>query len=63
MVSNIYFEKVLLINFMSNLLKHLFFADSSLIEDFEQCALQKELIIAPFVERFPTTTLSNFIST
>ena len=47
---------------MSNLLKNLFFADSSLIEDFEQCALQKELIIAPFVELFPKTTLSNFIS-
>ena len=39
--SNNYFEKVLQINFISNLLKHFFFADLLLIEDFEQCVLQK----------------------
>ena len=52
-VSNIYFDKALLVNFISNLRKYFFFADSLLMEDFEQFALQKELIIAPFVERFP----------
>ena len=58
-VSNINSENVLLINFISNLLKHLFFADLLLKDDFEQRALQKELIIAPFVEWFPPNTMSS----
>ena len=56
-VSNIYFEKVLMINFISSLLQHFFFPNFLLIKDFKQCAVQKELIINPFVERFPTTAM------
>ena len=39
-ISNIYFEKILLINFICNLLKQ-FFGDLLLIEDFKQFAQQK----------------------
>ena len=55
-----WFEKAFLINFISaysNWLKDLFFARFMLIEDYEQGALRKELIVAPFVERFETATL------
>ena len=41
----------------SNLLIHFFFVYLLLIEDYEQGALQKELIIATFVEWFKTATL------
>ena len=59
-VYNSYFEKGFLINFISTyskLLKHFIFARFLLIEDYEQSALQKELIFAPFVEGFKTATL------
>ena len=56
-VSNNYFQKVLLITFISNyanLLQHFIFAH--LIEDcYEKSALQKESVIPPFAERFKTT--------
>ena len=44
-----------MINFIStysNLLNHCIFAHPSLIEDYEQGALQKELLISPLTERF-----------
>ena len=41
----------------SKLLKHFIFAGFLLIEDYEQGAIRKELIFAPFVERFITATL------
>ena len=50
-------------NFMrtySKLLKYFIFARFSLIEGYEQGALRKELIFAPFVERFKTATLGKF---
>ena len=53
-VLNTYFLKVLLINSInteSNLLKGFIFVHL-LLEDYEQGALQKELIIAPLMERF-----------
>ena len=53
-------RKVFLINFISTyskLLKHFIFPRFLLIEDYEQGALRKELIVAPFVERFKTATL------
>ena len=59
-VSNNFFQKVLLINFISTyskLLKHFIFACFLLIEGYEQGALRKELIVAPFVERFKAGTL------
>ena len=56
-VPNIYSVKVLLINFVSSLRKRFFFNEWLLIEDFEQCVLQKEVIIIPFMEWFLTTTL------
>ena len=48
-----YFEKVLLMNSIrtyKNFLKNFIFAHFLLLEDFEQGALRKELIIAAFVE-------------
>ena len=60
-VSDNCFQKVLLITFISNyanLFQHFIFAD--LIESlkgYEKCALQDELVIALFVERFKTATL------
>ena len=59
-VSSSYFEKVFLVNFISTyskLLKHFIFARFLLIEGCEQGALRKELIVAPFVDRFKTVTL------
>ena len=53
-VLNTYFLKVLLINSInteSNLLKGFIFVHL-LLEDYEQGALQKELIIAPLMEQF-----------
>ena len=49
-----------MINFISTyskLLKHFIFAHFLLIEDYEQGALRKDLIVAPFVERFKVATL------
>ena len=49
-----------LINFISTyskLLKHFIYARFLLIEGYEQGALRKELIVAPFVERFKAGTL------
>ena len=60
-VLNTYFSKVLLINsinFYSNLLKNFIFVHLLLLEDYEQGALQKELIIVPLIERFKTATFS-----
>ena len=45
------------ISISSNLLKHSIFVYLLLIEDYEQVALQKELIIVTFVERFKTAIL------
>ena len=44
-------------NTNSKLFKHFIFARFPLIEDYEQGALRKELIVAPFVERFKAGTL------
>ena len=41
----------------NNLLKHCISVDFLLVEDYKQCPLQKELRIAPFVERFKIATL------
>ena len=41
----------------SKLLKRFIFARFLLIERYEQGALRKELIVAPFVQRFETGTL------
>ena len=60
-VLNIYFSKVLLINSIiikSNLLKNFIFVHLLLLEDYEQGALQKVLIIAPLMKRFTTATSS-----
>ena len=60
--SNRYFEKVIpitSINIKSNLHNHFVLADFILIEDYEHDALRKELIIAPLIEWFKTTTLRN----
>ena len=59
-VSSRYFDKVFLINFISTspkLLRYFIFARFPLIEDYEQRALPKHLIAAPFVEGFKTFTL------
>ena len=60
-VSDNFFQKVLLINFIStyaNMFQHLIFARFLLIEGYEKCALRKELvIIAPIVEWFKIATL------
>ena len=58
-----YFENVLLINFISiysNLLKYFIFVHLLPIEDYEQGALRKELIIVPFAGRLKTATLRKF---
>ena len=39
------------------LLKYFIFARFLVIEDYEQGALRKDLIVAPFVERFKAGTL------
>ena len=54
------FENAFLINFISTyskLLKYFILARFPLIEDYKQRALSKDLIVAPFVERFKTATL------
>ena len=55
----VYLENVLLISFVSHLSICFFFAELLLIDYFEQCALQKEWIIALFVEWSPPTTMSS----
>ena len=58
-VLNTYFSKVLLINSIntsSNIIKIFIFIHLLLLEDYEQGALQKELITAPLMERFKTAT-------
>ena len=50
-------------NFVStsnNLLKHCISNEFLLMEGYVQGALRKELHIAPFVERFKTTTLGKY---
>ena len=57
---NSYFGKVLLMNFAStwnNLLKNWISSEFLQMEDYVEGALQKELHIVLFVERFKTTTL------
>ena len=57
---NNYFEKVLMIKFISNwndLLKHYIFVDSLLMLNYVQGALRNKLRIAPFIKQFKTTTL------
>ena len=47
-ISNKFFQKILLINFISiydNLLQHFIFARFLLIEDYGKCALRKEMVI------------------
>ena len=44
------------------MLKHFSFARFLLIEGCEQGALRKELIVAPFEERFKTDTLRKHLS-
>ena len=39
------------------LLKNKIFVEAFLIEDYEYNALRKELLVAPFIEHFKTTTL------
>ena len=54
-VSNNYFQKVLLINFIctfANFLQDFIFARFQLIEDYGQYTLRKEQVVATFVERF-----------
>ena len=58
-VENSYFEKAFLINLImtySKLLNIFIYARFLLIEACEQGALRKELIVAPFVERFKIGT-------
>ena len=62
-VYNSYFEKVFLINFISTYslwLQHFIFVRLLLIEDYEQGALRKELIIATLIEGFQIATLRKF---
>ena len=57
---NSYFEEVFLMNFISiysNLLNHILFVHFLLIEDYEEGALRKKPVIAPFVEQFKIATL------
>ena len=59
-VSRNYFQKVLQINFISayaNWLKNFSFTHFLLIEGYRKYYLRKELVIAPFVERFKAATL------
>ena len=44
----------------ANLLKHIAFTAPLLIEDYGKCAVQKEAVIAPFVEQFKTATSRKF---
>ena len=59
-VSSNYFQKVLLINFIStyaNWLENFCFAHFLLIEGYRKYYLRKESAIAPFAERFKTAIL------
>ena len=59
-VSNSYFQKVLLINFIStyaNWLKNFSFVHFLLVEGYRKYYLRKESVIAPLVERLKTATL------
>ena len=59
-VQNSNFEKVLLTNFIitnSKLLKHFTFAHLLLMKSYRKRALQKEPVIAPFVDSFEAPTL------
>ena len=51
------FKRATLRNSYSNLLKDIIIVFFLLIKGYEKCALQIESAIAPFVERFKTTTL------
>ena len=58
-VENNHFEKAFLINFLrtySKLLNIFIYARFLLKKEYEQGALRKELIFAPFVERFKGAT-------
>ena len=58
-VENSYFEKAFLINLImtySKLLNIFIYARFLQIKEYEQGALRKELIFAPFVERFKRAT-------
>ena len=62
-VSNNYFQKVLLMNFVStyvNWLKNFTFANFLLTGGYQKYSLRKESVIALFVERFKTATWSKF---
>ena len=64
-ISNNFFQKVLLISFIStyaNLAKYFIFPRFLLIGGYEKCALRKGLTIATFVEWFKTATLRNSCS-
>ena len=50
-------KKIFFVSTWDNLRKHCISARFLLLEGYVQGALQKELHIAPFVERFKTTTL------
>ena len=50
-------NKVAVSNTTDTLRKNQIFVDAFLIEDYEYNALRKELLVAPFVEHFKTTTL------
>ena len=57
------FGKVLLRDFVSTwnkLVKHGIYPEMLLMEGYAQVAVRKELFIAPFAERFKTTTLGKF---
>ena len=59
-VSNKYFQKVLVINFIStyaNLLQDFISAHFLLAEYYGKCALRKESVIGPFIKRCKTATL------
>ena len=70
-LSNRYFGKVLLIRSVrawNNFFKYCISAEFLLMQGYVQGTLRKELLIAPFVERFKTATLRKvsvvtFIST
>ena len=54
-VSNNYFQKVILINFIctfANFLQHFIFARFQLIEDYGKYTLRKEQVVPTFVKRF-----------
>ena len=57
--------KVLLITSISaysNLVNNFIFADFLLIKDYQQGALRKQPVIAPFKERFKTISLRKFVN-